>query len=136
MSQENVEIVRRHIEAWHADDGALALSFFDPHIVLDVTRSGAIEGAFYGPEGVVEHVRRYQGTFEDYRWEVQRLDDLGPGGVLAVLTERGRGKGSGASVSKFLAALYTLLDGKIVRVTMFPSEREALEAAGLSESQK
>jgi ketosteroid isomerase-like protein len=133
MSQANVEIVRRHIEAWGAGERALALSFLDPYIVLDVTRPGAIEGAFYGTEGVEKHFRRYAGTFEDYRWEVRRLDDLGTGAVLAVVTESGRGKVSGASVDRSLAALYTVLDGKIVRITMFQGEKEALEAAGLSE---
>ena len=100
---------------------------------MDLTRLGEIEGAFYGTEGVVEHFRRYAGTFEDYRWEVRRLDDLGTGAVLALVTQSGRGKGSGAAVDRSLAALYTVLDGKIVRITMFQGEKEALEAAGLSE---
>jgi ketosteroid isomerase-like protein len=133
MSRGSVEIVRRHIEAWTAEEAALALSFLDPYIVLDLTRAGTIEGAVYGPEGVSEHFRRYAGTFEDYRWEVQRLDDLGAGAILAVVTESGRGKGSGASVSRPLAALYTVVDRRIVRITMFPGEQEALQAAGLSE---
>jgi hypothetical protein len=29
--------------------------------------------------------------------------------------------------------LYSVIDGKIARITTFPSEEEALEAAGLSE---
>jgi ketosteroid isomerase-like protein len=131
MSRENVEIVRRHIEAWSAEEATLALSFLDPHIVLDLTRAGAIEGAVYGPEGVSEHFRRYAGTFEDYRWEVQRLDDLGTGAILAVVMESGRGKGSGAFVNRPLAVLYTVVDRKIARITMFPGEQDALEAAGL-----
>ncbi len=133
MSQENVEIVRGHIEAWSTGERALALSFLDPHIVMDLTRTGAIEGAFYGPEGIAEHFRRYAGTFEDYRWEVRRLDDLGTDAVLAVTTESGRGKGSGAPVDRSLAVLYTVLDGQIVRITMFQGEKEALAAVGLSE---
>ena len=64
---------------------------------------------------------------------MRRLDDLGTGAVLALVTQSGRGKGSGASVDSSLAALYTVLDAKIVRITMFQGEKEALEAAGLSE---
>ncbi len=37
MSQENVEIVRAHIEAFNRLDGS-ALAFFDPHVVLDMSR--------------------------------------------------------------------------------------------------
>jgi ketosteroid isomerase-like protein len=135
MSQENVEIVRQHIAAWSAEEATLALSFLDPYIVMDLSRAGGwgVGEALYGPGAVAEHFRRYAGTFEDYRWAVQRLTDLGLGAVLVVTTESGRGKGSGALVERSLAVLYTLVDGKIVRITFFEDEQDALEAAGLSE---
>jgi hypothetical protein len=41
MSQENVEIVRAHLEAFRSQDAPRSLSFLDPHVVLDVSRSGA-----------------------------------------------------------------------------------------------
>src|SRR5437667_8435991 len=100
MSQENVEIVRGHIEAWRAEDAPRAVSFFDPHVVADVSRTGGIDSAFYGQEAITEFFRRWAGTFEDYRWEVERLTDLGSGAVLAVLREIGRGKGSGIRVDR------------------------------------
>jgi ketosteroid isomerase-like protein len=133
MSEENVEVVRRHIEAWRAQDAARALSYLDPHVVLDVSRTDAIDTTAYGHEETAELFRRYAGTFEDFRWEVEQLRDLGPGTVLAVLTETGRGKGSGVPVDRPLASLYTLIDGKIVRVTTFSSEEGALEAVGWRE---
>jgi ketosteroid isomerase-like protein len=133
MSQENLELVRAHIEAWRAEDAPRAVSFLDPHVVADVTRTGGIESAaFYGPEAITEFFRRYAGTFEDYRWEAERLTDFGSGAVLAVLRETGRGKGSGVPVDRPLATLYTVIDGKIARITTFRSEQEALEAAGVS----
>jgi ketosteroid isomerase-like protein len=133
MSEENVEIVRGHIEAWRAADAPRAVSFFDPYVVADVSRTDEIDSAFYGPQAITEFFRRFAGTFEDYRWEIERLTDLGSGAVLAVLRETGRGKGSGVPVDRPLATLYTVIDGKIARITTFHSEREALEAAGLSE---
>jgi ketosteroid isomerase-like protein len=36
-------------------------------------------------------------------------------------------------VRQSFAVLYTVIDGKIVRVTFFASEEQALEAAGVSE---
>jgi hypothetical protein len=50
--------------------------------------------------------------------------------VLAVVTETGSGKTSGVPVRHSIATLYTVIDGKIVRITTFPSEQEALEAIG------
>ena len=133
MSEENVELVRRHIEAWRAQDAARALSYIDLHVVLDVSRTDAIDTTAYGHEETAELFRRYAGTFEDFWWEVEQLRDLGPGTVLAVLNETGRGKGSGVPVDRPLASLYTLIDGKIVRVTTFSSEEDALEAVGWRE---
>jgi ketosteroid isomerase-like protein len=82
---------------------------------------------------VVRAARHYVGAFEDYAYEVDRLTDLGSGAVLAVVTETGRGKGSGVPVERHFAALYTVIGGKITRITFFPSESDALEAAGLRE---
>jgi ketosteroid isomerase-like protein len=73
------------------------------------------------------------GTFEDYRWEVKRLTDIDTGAVLVVARETGRGKGSGVQVDRSLAALYTVIDGKIAHITTFRTEQDALEAAGLRE---
>jgi hypothetical protein len=36
-------------------------------------------------------------------------------------------------VRQSFAVLYTVIDGRIVRITGFPSEQDALEAVGLSE---
>ena len=133
MSEKQVDVVRGHIEAFQAQDAPRTLSFLDPHVVLDMSRIGGIDSeAFYGHEALAEFVRRYAGTFEDYRYEVERLTDLGSGAVLAVVIETGRGKGSGAPVDRSYAHLYTVIDGKIARMTMFRTEQEALEAAGLT----
>ncbi len=134
MSRENVEVVRGHIAGFRAQDVPRALSFLDPHVVLDVSRVGRIDsGAFYGREATAGFMRRYTGTFEDYDYGVERLTDLGSGAVLAVVTETGRGKGSGIPVDRSFAMLYTVIDGKIARITQFRTEQDALEAAGLSE---
>ena len=131
MSQQTVEIVRGHIEAWHAEDAPRALSFLDPHAVLDVSRTDAFDSTFYGHEAIREFFRRFAGTFEDHRWQVERLTDLGSGAVLAVLMEIGRGRGSGVPVNRPLACLYTVIEGKIAWIATFRSERDALKAVGL-----
>jgi ketosteroid isomerase-like protein len=134
MSQENVEIVREHIEAFGQNDVPGALSFLDPYVVLDQSRAGLLDlEAAYGHEAVAQQVRHYIGAFEDYDYEVKRLTDLGSGAVVAVVTETGRGKSSGVPAHRSFAALYTVIAGKIARITFFGSEAEALDAVGLSE---
>jgi ketosteroid isomerase-like protein len=133
VSEKNVEIVRGHIEAF-LHDAATALSSVDPAVVFDRSRVGALESEIvFGHEAVVTAVRQHVGTFEEYAYELERLTDLGPSAVLAVVTETGRGKGSGVPVRRSIATLYTVIGGKIVRMTVFRSEQEALEAAGLAE---
>lgn len=131
---ENVEVVRAHIEAYRRDDVTGALTYLDPHVVVDTTRASGIAGAVsHGHEGLVREVRRFMGAFQDYAFEVERIDDLGGGTVAVVVTQRGRGKGSGIPVGRTIAGLYSVLDRKIVRITWFPTERQALDAAGVSE---
>ncbi len=137
MSQDQVEVVREHIEAF-THDAPRALSLLDPFVVGDVSRLGS-GGTYlgnrpaYGRETLEREVVSYVGAFEDYAYEAERLTDLGGGAVLAAVTETGRGKGSGAPVRHSFAMLYTVIGGKIARITGFPSEEEALQAAGLQE---
>ena len=134
MSEEQVEIVQAHLEAFRSlHDAPRTVSFFDPHVVLDISRTGGDEDAIYGPEAIVEFMRHWIGAFADYRWEAERITDLGPGVVLGVAREAGRGRGSGVPVGRTFAVLYTVIDGKIAHATVFRSEQDALEAVGLSE---
>ena len=133
MSQENVEIVRAHIEAF-LHDAPRALSFFDPYVVIDWSRGPDLDSEVaYGHEAVAQAVAHFVGAFDEYAYEVERLTDLGSGAILAAVTETGRGRSSGVPVRRSYAALYTVIDRKIARITIFPSEERALEAIGLSE---
>ena len=75
---------------------------------------------------------RAQGTFEEFRWEAEELIDAGDR-VVVVIRARGRARGGGVDLDHRFGALYTLRDGKIVRLQWFDDKAEALEAVGLSE---
>jgi hypothetical protein len=65
MSQENVEVVRGHIEAFRRGDVPGTLSYFDPYVVWDPSRVRALAfGVAYGREEVSETIRRYIGAFD------------------------------------------------------------------------
>jgi ketosteroid isomerase-like protein len=54
--------------------------------------------------------------------------------VVSVQTIHARGRGSGVAVDlAHVATVWTFRQGKIVRVALFTSRAEALEAVGLSE---
>jgi ketosteroid isomerase-like protein len=133
MSRQNVEVVRQHIQAYAAGDAARALSFLHPDVEMDISEMEMIDQAvLHGHAELARYVRRFRGTFRDFRFEIRRLVDTNDS-VLALVREAGRGKGSGIEIERCHGLVYTLRSGKIVRITQYPTDAKALEAAGLGE---
>jgi ketosteroid isomerase-like protein len=130
MSQENVEIVRQCCEAFDRGDYAAALDGLHPQIEYELTHFP--DGQVYrGHEGVREAFRIWMGTWEDYRQERGDLIDCGTDEVIVPTREYGRGKGSGVALSRATYGLWTLRDGKAVRIRFYSTLAEAKEAAGI-----
>jgi uncharacterized protein len=87
---------------------------------------------YRGHEGIRQFFRRWMGTWEDYRVEVEAYLDAGDR-VVVLAHERGRGRGSGVQVDEQFGQVWTLRERRAVRVEMFHTHDEALEAAGLLE---
>jgi ketosteroid isomerase-like protein len=74
----------------------------------------------------------YQDPWEgQLQMDVERIEELDDGRVLALLTLRARGRGSGAPVDTEYAHILTIRDGLCLRVDGFPTWKRALAAAGL-----
>jgi ketosteroid isomerase-like protein len=131
MSQHNVEIVRRHIDAYGSGDYEAALAAYHRDVVCDATVRP--EGRVYrGREGVAEAIRVWAGTWNDWRWEIEELIDAGDR-VLMVVREFGRGKASAVDVVQQTFWVYRLRGGQIVHATVFVDRDKALRAAGLQQ---
>ncbi len=135
MSQENVEFVRRWYEVATSKADLLAamprtMAFCHP----DVEWSAPEDGTTYrGREGVRQRLKEWLNSFDDYRYEINRIIDCGNDEVLVKASEVGRGAASGAEVRQTNYELLTIRDGLIVRIREYYDEGKALEAAGLSE---
>ena len=135
MSRENVELVRRAWEAWERRDMTAVFELYAPDIVWDMTHSDVPDGGVYhGHQGVKTY---FQGwavePFDEYYAHADAFWDAGSH-VVVRIRQGGRGKGSGARVEMPpIWQVYELRGGKAVRVTPYPTEREALEAVGLRE---
>jgi ketosteroid isomerase-like protein len=111
MAREDVEVVEAIYEHWQRGDPAAEL--LDPEIEWSTPHPDA--AAIHGREEVLAFLRRYAGTFDDYRMELEEVRDLGGHRVLARFSESGRGKGSGAETHLSATGVWTVRDGRAIR---------------------
>ncbi len=132
MPGEAYELVKEIHERFAAGDRDHWRRCFAEDVVWDTTRSDAPDARLYrGHDGVEEYFRTWLGTWEDFSLELRELVDAGDS-VVAVWSNRGRGKGSGIEAEHEFYAVYDVRDGKVVRFRMLASRDEALQAAGLA----
>ncbi len=137
MSRENVETVRRVYDAVARRDAESVLALYDPEVQWDMSRGawrGLDEGGeiYHGHEGLRSWFRKQYEVWQKWEDNPDELIDAGEH-VVSVVTSRSRGRTSGVEVQSNHAAVWTVREGKIVRVAWFPTREEALEAAGLRE---
>ena len=138
MPEENVEVVRRVYEATARRDSDAVLALYDPEVEWDVSQDPTMvpmvgAGVYRGQDGLRRFFREWYEAWENIRNEPEELIDASDDSVVVVVTDRAQGRASGAEVARTHAALWTVRDGKVVRVAWFPTRDAALEAAGLSE---
>src|SRR6476646_7765133 len=136
MSQENVEVARRSLEAWQRDDFDSWLALIDPAVewsglAIDRLAEGT-ESGYRGHEGMRQlwHFLRIE---FDLEVEAQELRDVGDDRVVLLGGFRWRGPSSGIVVESPVGFVATVRDGKIVRAEDYLSHEEALKAVGLEE---
>jgi ketosteroid isomerase-like protein len=136
MSQANVEVVRRLYDAVARRDAATVLSLYDPDVELDNSRFHAVgfggPGVYRGHEGLRRFFREWHDAWEEVEYDYDELIDAGDR-VISVDIGRGRGRASGIEVEASQCGVWTIREGKVVRVEWFPSRAEALKAAGIED---
>jgi ketosteroid isomerase-like protein len=135
MSEENVEVFRRAIDAYNHGDVDAFLSGFDPagewHTLTQAVFGG--ESTVYrGHEGIREFVREVDDALADVQAECVEIRDLGER-IVAVGQLRGRGRSSGAAAETPIGWVVDFVDGRVIRMTDYLDPNDALEAAGLWE---
>jgi ketosteroid isomerase-like protein len=129
MSQENVEVVRAAVDAFNEGDRDRLLGLVHP----DVEFHSAVEQKIYrGPDGLVRYRDDVDAVLEEFHTEENRFLRGRRGRMVHLYRIVGRGAGSGVPVSRDIAALWELREGKLVKGQIYLNQRDALEAAGLS----
>jgi uncharacterized protein len=132
MSRENVDAVRRALEAYGREGLDGYLRYLDPEIEWTSTGEWIERATYRGHEGVRRYLGSIEAEFEDLRVEPVELIDAGDQ-VISSVRISGRGKSSGAPVELTLISVGSMRDGMAYRLRNYPDMAEALEAAGLEE---
>jgi ketosteroid isomerase-like protein len=133
MSQQNVEIIRRAYEYW-STTGELLPENVHADFVWDMStfRGWPEQQSYLGIEGTRQFLAEWDDAWDDWEVEVEDYIDAGER-VVAIVRQRGRSKATGVPVDMYFAQVWTIRDGQQVRMQMYASPDEALEAVGLSE---
>jgi ketosteroid isomerase-like protein len=130
MSQENVELVRRLFDVYNERSFAENTELIDPEIEWDFSRAELPDGTSYtGHSEFLSFIEAWGEGFQSEHMAAQEIIDAGDR-VVVVVHHHARGKLSGIEVEQTFAMLWTLRDGRAVRMAIYPTREEALEAAG------
>jgi ketosteroid isomerase-like protein len=131
VSQEDVEIVRRCVEAFRQRDAATLRSLW--------SRDGVFTAIFVAAEGrtyslglagaAAAFLEDIDAEFEDWQPSEEEIIDVGGGRVVLEARISGTGRDSGINVDQRIALVFTLRNGKVARGETYLDPDEALEAA-------
>jgi ketosteroid isomerase-like protein len=130
MGREELEVVQGMCEAFARGDWAAGVEPLHEDIEWDTTTMAIWPEAevLHGRDAVLDFFRRFLGTWDDYWAEFEEYIDLGEH-VVALIHDRGRGRGSGAEADRRFAQLWTVRDGAVVRFRAYSDREAAVRAA-------
>jgi ketosteroid isomerase-like protein len=134
MSQENVEAVRASFELWR--DGRMGewIETLDADIEWDISAHPLPDfpDRGRGRDAFVGHMGDYLSGWTAYEVSGKELIDRGEDVVL-IIRERARMPDSDMMLDRDLPSVWTVRDGRAVRLRVFKTRTEAFEATVLSE---
>jgi ketosteroid isomerase-like protein len=139
MSQENVELVRKVSEALTQalanDDLTPVLRDFLDRDIDWRAAEGAIDdvGGMRGHDAVRRYIEDWNDLFDNLALAPQELVEVDNERVMALQRLSGRAKHTGIETELIFFVIYTIREGRFVKVREYTTRGEALEAAGLSE---
>ena len=132
MSQENVEIVRRAVDAFNRDGPEAALAWLAPDLEWHDLPDLPDAEIYRGHRGFLKAFGQFFGELELFRVKVDEIIDRGEQMVVCA-RNIGQGRGSGARFEQRIFGVFTVRNRLIGRAVWFRTREEALKAVGLEE---
>jgi ketosteroid isomerase-like protein len=130
MSQENVEGLKRAFDAFASGDLETAVGFIDPEFEIHDRVIGSPSER--GPAALIANAADVREAIGDVSWEPREIVDLGDR-VLVEVHVTGQGQHTSLPINEAVGHIYTLRNGKAVKLDIFRTYEEARHAAGVSE---
>jgi ketosteroid isomerase-like protein len=134
MSRENVEIIRRLLDAWNRQDIEVILALTDPEAEYVNAPTAVEPGTRRGHDEIVTVMRKQWESLTGAVQEIDRFYDRGKETITVGRLSRTM-PGSDARISAPILMSWKFHDGKLIRLQQLgtgPDFPDALEAAGLS----
>ena len=129
MSEQNLEIVQRGFEAFNERGVEGILPFIHSEFEATTPPNLASEPDTYrGHDGIRRWFDSFDEVMDQIRWDANRFQQVGER-VVVEFTLRARGKTTGLDFGQDAVMVWSLRDGKAIRVELFESLDEALRAA-------
>jgi ketosteroid isomerase-like protein len=133
MSQENLELAKRAVDAFNRRDLDAYDEFWTPDYEWFPAMPGIVDGDSYrGRDGVERYFHETTDTWEDLHVVVEESRDL-ENRVLLLGRLEGRGKGSNVPVDAPFGVVIEFRHQKISRVRGYLDHGEALRAGELTD---
>ncbi len=133
MSLENQGIVRHVVDVFNTGDIATILALTHDDFELAVPPGLSTEPDTYrGHDGMRRYWESFQDAMDEIHIHLERLDDAGES-VVVTMRLSAKGRSTGIAVAQRLAGVWTIRDGKVIRIRTFTSLREARAAVDLAE---
>ncbi len=131
MSQENVEIVRRGVDAWNAGNMDALPELYDPHVIVRAVEGWPEPGPYVGRDAVIRQWEKAREAFDANTLEV--VGDYIDGGDRVAVRLIWRGVGAGPEADIEGTALFTVRNGVVLGTEFFWDHSEALKAVVLAD---
>ncbi len=124
----SLELVKIALQAYGSGDSEIALALAAPLIRWDERASRPDSDLVWGHDKVQRAMRRYLDSWEEYRFDLEDVAEVGPGKVVGICRERGKPK-DGTAVDRRFGGLWIVEEGKITAWATYLTPREAVRAA-------
>jgi ketosteroid isomerase-like protein len=133
MSQQNVEQLRSALTAYNEEGPEAILPFIDPDFVAIIPPSLSVEpDSYHGVEGMRRYFELWSDVMDDVKFLPKEFIDAGDRVVMPFRVVA-RSRQTGLELDQHAVQVWTIRNGRAVRVEVYPTKAEALSAVGIDE---